>query len=279
MEEDHDIVEPKQNPYLTVSAVPVKDKKKRLNPEVTPSFQSDKDKGYVLFQDQNLSLKQSIMLHFKPSHIRSPIFHLLLFLVDFLLSLAFQAAHMAYFLGETFADQNNHVLHVLIGGGFTTIILIYCFSDGVRYLRSNVDRVMYLICCILQKPILLPVLMPSRFGSRIAEKHISTHSFKIDESRTRDGKLEIIEKVILPTNFLLAVQECNFLYSFTSSGFVAFSSVCTLLIGGDASSDSDESNARFYMLMLSLVYFIYGSILSVYLYGRKTDYMFHDEHK
>lgn len=71
------------------------------------------------------------------------------------------------------------MLHILLGAGFANIILIYAFSDGVRFLRSNFDKVLYLLSCILQKPILLPVLFPSRFRSRIAAKHLETHTFEL----------------------------------------------------------------------------------------------------
>ena len=129
-----------------------------------------------------------------------------------------------------FEKEENHLIHVLIGLGLATIILFYSFSDGVRFLRSNVDKVLYLISCLLQKPILLPLLMPSRFKSRIAKKHMSTHTVTLKDSKEIEGNSIAVEKKVLPTNFLLAVQETNFLYSFTLSGFVALSTTCTLII-------------------------------------------------
>ena len=87
--------------------------------------------------------------------------------------------HIYFFVMSAFDDENNHMLHVLIGAGFTGIILFYCFTDGVRFLRSNIDKLLYLICCVLQKPLLLPVLMPSRFRSAISEKHLRTHTLKL----------------------------------------------------------------------------------------------------
>ena len=129
-----------------------------------------------------------------------------------------------------FEKEENHLIHVLIGLGLATIILFYSFSDGVRFLRSNVDKVLYLSSCLLQKPILLPLLMPSRFKSRIAKKHMSTHTVTLKDSKEIEGNSIAVEKKVLPTNFLLAVQETNFLYSFTLSGFVALSTTCTLII-------------------------------------------------
>lgn len=86
-----------------------------------------------------------------------------------------------------FENENNHMLHVLIGAGFIGIICFYSFSDGARFLRSNFDKFLYLISCLLQKPILLPVLFPSRFRSRIAEKYLKTHTVKLIRSTTKEG--------------------------------------------------------------------------------------------
>ena len=129
-----------------------------------------------------------------------------------------------------FEKEENHLIHVLIGLGLATIILFYSFSDGVRFLRSNLDKMLYFISCLLQKPILLPLLMPSRFKSRIAKKHMNTHTVTLNDSKEIEGNSIAMEKKVLPTNFLLAVQETNFLYSFTLSGFVALSTTCTLII-------------------------------------------------
>ena len=173
----------------------------------------------------------------------------------------------------SFKEENNHVLHVLIGAGFTSIILIYCIADGIRFLRSWVDKFLYLISCLLQKPILLPILLPSRFRSRIATKHIKSHTVLLTQSYMIDGKLVNSTKKVLPTNFLLAVQETNFLYSFTLSGFVASTTACTIML-------ENNYNDEFYgdltrgLLLISIVQFVYGMAMSVYMYGRKTKYLF-----
>ena len=163
------------------------------------------------------------------------------------------------------------MLHLLIGAGFISIILFYSFSDGVRFLRSNVDKFLYLISCLLQKPILLPVLLPSRFKSRIAEKHLLTHTVKLMRTTMVNGKQITQELVLQPTNFLLAVQETNFLYSFTLSGFVAMSTTFTLL--ENLNGKGSEPRNDILMLVISGVYAIYGLGVSVYLYGRKTDHL------
>lgn len=147
------------------------------------------------------------MLHFKPSvnDGASPSCLFLLFFFDFLFSLTFQMAHIYFFLMQEFSDENNHMLHVLIGAGFIGIILFYSFTDGIRFLRSNIDKFLYMVCCLLQKPILFPVMFPSRFRSRIATKHISTHTVTLTRIELIEGKQKEVQLKILPTNFLLAV--------------------------------------------------------------------------
>ena len=165
------------------------------------------------------------------------------------------------------------MLHVLIGAGFTNIILFYCFSDGVRFLRSNFDKLLYLVSCAMQKPLLLPLLFPSRFRSRIATKHLDSHTVSIPNLQLVEGRQIQLNKVVQPTNFLLAVQETNFLYSFTLSGFVAVTTSCTLLIA-DNFDDDKYGTHSIIMLAISASYALFGTAISVFLYGRKTLHLF-----
>jgi hypothetical protein len=232
---------------------------------------SDMNSGFTYFQDLNLTLAESIHLHFKPTTNTNASLLALLFVYDFIMGLAFQIGHIYFFMMLEFENENNHMLHVLIGAGFTGIIGFYSFTDGVRFLRSNIDKFLYLLCCLLQKPILLPVLLPSRFRSRISEKHLQTHTVKLTRKNMVDGKEIVCELVLQPTNFLLAVQETNFLYSFTLSGFVAMSTSFTLLENMNFSGEQGYLNA--WMLIISLLYAISGLCISIYLYGRKTEHL------
>ena len=63
---------------------------------------------------------------------------------------------------------------------------------------------------------------------------------------------------------MLAVQESNFLYSFTLS---AFSALLTFLSASD-----ERSTQANYLFIISGVYSIYGIAISVMLYGRKTSH-------
>lgn len=62
---------------------------KRADPMVTASFLADKKAGFTYFQDQKLTLRESIQIHFKPHNIESPCLHFLLFFFDWMLSLTF----------------------------------------------------------------------------------------------------------------------------------------------------------------------------------------------
>ena len=163
------------------------------------------------------------------------------------------------------------MLHILLGAGFCNIILFYAFTDGVRFLRSNFDKVLYLMSCLLQKPILLPVLLPSRFRSRIAVKHLDTHTIEITKYENLGGRLREIKKQVQPTNFLMAVQETNFLYSMTLSGFIAASVTCTMLL--ETTYEDDEKHFKIIMLCLAVLQFTNGLFTSFTLFGRKTDFL------
>lgn len=69
----------------------------------------------------------------------------------------------------------------------------------------------------------------------------------------------------------MAVQETNFLYSLTLSGFIASSVTCTMLL--EASYSGRDAYKDWIMLSLASFYFIYGLVISFTLYGRKTDFL------
>lgn len=60
---------------------------------------------------------------------------------------------------------------------------------------------------------------------------------------------------------MLAVQEANFLYSFTLS---AFSALATFL------SSHEHTRASTFLFILSGIYSVYGISVAVWMYGRKT---------
>ncbi len=122
---------------------------KRMDPMITPSFLDDKSKGFVYFQDQKLSVSESIQIHLKPSTGISPGCMMCMFMLDCILSVMFYFGHVYYFLAVKIKNESDHLLHILLGVGFSNIILFYAFTDGVRFLRSNFDKILYLISCLM----------------------------------------------------------------------------------------------------------------------------------
>ena len=81
----------------------------------------------------------------------------------------------------------------LICYGLVGCVIGYCLIDGLRFLSTCHDRLLYVISCILMKPILLPVIAPGHlFQSNIANRKFGNrYKFKVDG--------------IEQTNFMLAV--------------------------------------------------------------------------
>ena len=96
----------------------------------------------------------------------------------------------------------------------------------------------------------MPILLPgSFFKSYVANKQFGGETLlKIDN--------------VHMTTFMLAVQEANFLYSFT---LAAFSALATFL------SSHQETGQSLVLTVLSGVYSIFGICVAVWMYGRKTE--------
>ena len=82
---------------------------------------------------------------------------------------------------------------MLVTFGFTGAIMIYVIGDASRFLVSWVDRLLYLISCLLMKPILLPVFMPGNFFV----SYVATSQF--------DGRERVTVNGVETTSFMLAV--------------------------------------------------------------------------
>ena len=72
------------------------------------------------------------------------------------------------------------------------------------------------------------------------------------------------------TTFMLAVQETNFLLSFTLSAFSAMATALTSI--PEETEDPDKYSALIILLAVSVVYCILGFTVSVLMYGRKTSH-------
>ena len=140
----------------------------------------------------------------------------------------------------------------LICYGLVSCILIYCLMDGLRFIDGCKDKTMYVISCLLQKPILIPLLAPGAcFTSPIANRKFGNQvRFMVDGMEQ--------------THFMLAVQETNFLYSFT----LATLSTCVTIFVIITEGVFDATDIV--LMGVGIAYMIYGFIVSVCLYGRKT---------
>lgn len=106
----------------------------------------------------------------------------------------------------------------LICYGLMVCIVAYCIGDAIRFLPKTSDKILYTLSCLLMKPILLPILLPgSYFESPIAKRRFP-NQIKFE--------LEGIEQ----TNFMMAVQETNFLISFTLSTLSTSVTIFVILI-------------------------------------------------
>ncbi len=83
--------------------------------------------------------------------------------IDSLLSMIFFFGIIFHIAEDEFSTLNDKVIESIIGIGLSVIVMTYCIFDGLRFLDSTFDQIIYVISCILQKPILLPMLMPGRF--------------------------------------------------------------------------------------------------------------------
>lgn len=102
------------------------------------------------------------------------------------------------------------------------------------------------------KPILLPVIAPGHlFQSNIANRKFGNqYKFKVDG--------------IEQTNFMLAVQETNFLLSFTMATLNSSTTLFVVIL------ENIYTLETVLLIVTCLVYMVVGFGVAVYLYGRKT---------
>lgn len=159
---------------------------------------------------------------------------------------------------NNFNSLNDKVIEGMIGIGLSSIVQVYSYIDGVKFLSSNIDKIIYLFSCMLQKPILLPIIFKDRFKSREASIEFSEQTIIRYNGR-------------MPSLFVLTVQETNFLYSFTLTGFIALCIVCEELI------DKHFDEFTLVTIYLGVITWVYGLFACFYLYGRKVRILNDDE--
>ena len=109
------------------------------------------------------TLAQRVRMYLKPVPGKRYCCNLFALLLDTLLAWCFVGAHMYYVYFSHFDFKTDKIMLIMIGTGITSIFLIYSVFDAIRFLPGWCDKTLYVISCVLQKPILLPVLMPGSF--------------------------------------------------------------------------------------------------------------------
>jgi hypothetical protein len=194
---------------------------------------------------------QRVLLYLKPQQ-SSSCFNFCLLLLDTMLCWTFLAMQSIWAFGFLWPSVNEQVMFYLICYGLVACVFAYCLLDGLRFLSTWHDRLLYIISCILMKPILLPVIAPGHlFQSNIANRKFGNqYKFKVDG--------------IEQTNFMLAVQETNFLLSFTMATLNSSTTLFVVIL------ENIYTLETVLLIVTCLVYMVFGFGVSVYLYGRKT---------
>ena len=107
-------------------------------------------------------------------------------------------------------------MQILIGFGVVSIVLVYSIADSIRFLPKLTDKFICVLSALMLKPILLPIFFPG-------------FCFKSSIAVRKSGKYVHVFEGIVETRFMMAVQETNFLMTFTLSGVSAmttFFAVC-----------------------------------------------------
>ena len=119
------------------------------------------------------SLSENMRIYLKPMTQKRTCCHFLLLMLDFFLSASFIPMQWYYLHTNNFHCTNDKVLQALIGAGSLSLAILYAIFDGSRFLKSKCDILLYFFSCILQKPILFPILLPFRFKSSPADSRFS----------------------------------------------------------------------------------------------------------
>ena len=88
-----------------------------------------------------------VRLYLKPKNSSVSCMTVLLIL-DTCLSLSYIWAQFAYVVEGHYEQEQDKIVQLLIAFGVTGAILCYCIADGIRFLQTWPDRILYLISCI-----------------------------------------------------------------------------------------------------------------------------------
>jgi len=134
-------------------------------------FVADEEEFDPMLNFHNPDFRTRIRMYLKPKEA-SICLELFLLLLDTTLAIAYIGSQFAYLLEGNYLNEQDKVIQLLISFGVTGAIFCYCVADASRFLRTWPDRILYFVSCMLQKPILLPILLPGGcFKSYVATKH------------------------------------------------------------------------------------------------------------
>ena len=89
--------------------------------------------------------------------------YFLVMVTDMVLAFTYISSQLTYVCYGEYEDDQDKLVQLLIAFGVTGAMMAYCIGDAIRFLRNWPDRILYLISCFMQKPILLPILLHGRF--------------------------------------------------------------------------------------------------------------------
>jgi hypothetical protein len=75
--------------------------------------------------------------------------HLLLVIIDSLLTISFLVSIVFHVIEDQFNTLNDKVIECIIGLGLPVICLCYAFFDAVRFLNNTFDRSLFIFSCFL----------------------------------------------------------------------------------------------------------------------------------
>lgn len=193
---------------------------------------------------------------------------LFLFILDWIMTVifaAFQIVTLYYLRNQQFdhRDIHNAAMQYLIGGVFSVILILAAFVDSYRYLRGCCSKMMYLLSCLMLKPLLLPILCPQI----MFESYKSNTGYEVP--LRKHVKKRPLGTFIQnnTTKFVLSAQEMNFIMSFSYSGLISIATCCNLV------HEEKEGKIEQFIIMLKMyciIYSTYSLLVTFFLYGRKA---------
>ena len=179
--------------------------------ELPPLIQDDPK----TFNEKVPNFEQRVHLYLKPTDYNYLILVFIL-LIETFMSWIFLYFQVDYILSWSFESLTDKAMQIIIGFGVVSIVLVYSIADSIRFLPKLTDKFICVLSALMLKPILLPIFFPG-------------FCFKSSIAVRKSGKYVHVFEGIVETRFMMAVQETNFLMTFTLSGVSAmttFFAVC-----------------------------------------------------